>query len=144
MAKRRYDVIRQMIKEEQECEQLIIEHGNADKINEWRRVYVRRIRDRLKKIDSEFPDPLAKSLTEDWRGHIDKEYGESGYHYRIFKSADPDDWTDEDIEEYIMSEVGYGRINSPYDCTGRRFTRWCSWSKTPAGIVMIHAWGLDV
>ena len=140
MSKRRYDKVRDMIFDEMDLEEVLL----PNKINDFRKINVRKIRNELKRIDREFPDPLEKPITEGWRCYIDKKYGESGYHYRIFKSADPDDWTDEDIEEYIMSEVGYGHINSPYDCTGRLFTRWCSWSKTPAGIVMIHAWGLDV
>lgn len=140
---RRYERIRNMMDLERKYEQLIMEHGDPSKINDWRRMYVREIRDELKKINREYRDPLEKPMSEGWRGQIDYEYGESGYHYRIL-ATNPEEWTDEEIEEYIMSEVGYGSIHSPYDCTGLRFTRWCSWSKQPCGIVMIHAWGLDV
>lgn len=146
MGKRRYDDLRKDIELANEIEQYIRTNSPAteEQINGWRKKEIRRIRDKIARIDREFPDPLEKPLTERWRGAIDEDYGESGYDYRIFPTENPDDWTDKDIDEYIMCEVGYPPINSPYDCTGRRFTMWTSWSRQPIGIVMIHAWGLDV
>ena len=53
------------------------------------------------------------------------------------------DLTDEEIEELVedMRMV----INSPYDCTGQRFTRYISTHRNPNGLVsFVHAMGLDV
>lgn len=146
MGKRRYDDLRKDIELANEIEQYIRTNSPAteEQINGWRKKEIRRIRDKIAQIDREFPDPLEKPLTERWRGTIDEDCGESGYDYRILPTENPDDWTDDDIDEYIMCEVGYPPINSPYDCTGKRFTMWTSWSRQPIGIVMIHAWGLDV
>ena len=141
---RRYEKVKFLIELEKEDERIIREHGDADKINEWRKKYVRKIRDELKRIDRIYQDPLEKPITEKWRTQVDDEYGEDGKDYRILVVENPDDWTDEEIKEYIMEEVGYPPINSPYDCTGKRFTAWTSWSRQPVGIVMIHSWGLDV
>lgn len=141
---RRYERIKSMMDINKECEKLIREHEGGKNIHEWRKKYVREIRDELKRIDRNFTDPLEKPLTEKWRTQVDDEYGEDGKDYRILVVENPDDWTDEEIKEYIMEEVGYPPINSPYDCTGKRFTAWTSWSKQPVGIVMIHSFGLDV
>lgn len=141
---RRYEHIKFLMELEAIDEEFLRTNGYADRINDWRRKHVRQIRDEIRRIDNEFPDRYGKPITEGWRGQIDPEYGESGKTYRIMPVENPDDWTDEEIEDFIMSEVGYGPINSPYDCTGQRFTAWTSWSRQPCGIVMIHAWGLDV
>lgn len=87
-------------------------------------------------------DPLAVPLSEGWRSFND---GETGTDYRLLPDNPDDPYTDDQIREYIEdSDVYYGRINSPYDCTGRRFTRWIDWKRTPAGIVLLHSWGLDI
>ena len=145
MSKSRYDKIRKEIELNLEIEALIRERNvPADKINEWRRKYIGEIRRELARIDREFPDPLEKPMTEGWRSLMDDECGEEGYDFRILPVKNPDDWEDEEIEEYILNKVGYPPINSPYDCTGKRFTMWVNWKRQPAGIVMIHRWGLDV
>lgn len=146
MGKARYDDLRKDIELASEIEKYFRANSPAteEQINKWRGREIRRIRDKIAKIDWEFPDPLEKPLTERWRGIMDDECGEFGYDYRIFPTENPDDWTDDDIEEYIRCEVGYPPINSPYDCTGRRFTMWTNWSRQPIGIVMVHRWGLDV
>ena len=142
--RQRYSQVVKMIALEKEMEKLIAEHGNPAMINDYRRSYVREIRAELKRIDRLFPDPLEKPLTKAWRTRVDTEYGEDGTDYRILLVDDPTDWSDDEIEEYIMDAVGYPPINSPYDCTGKRFTAWTSWSRQPVGIVMKHGWGLDV
>ena len=102
------------------------------------------IRKCLREIDRDFPDPLAKSIREGWRSIYEDKFGESGTDFRIMPVEDGDDWTDEEIEEYIMDEVGCPPINSPYDCTGKKFTWYVDFKRTPAGIVMIHSWSVDV
>lgn len=143
MSKPRYDSIRKEIELVREMERYIRSNAvcNEREIHDWRRKVIREIREKLARIDRDFPDPLVKPITEDWRRVYSDEYGEDGYDFRILKA---EGWTDEEIEDYIMSEVGYPPICSPYDCTGKRFTSWTSWSKQPCGIVMIHSFGLDV
>lgn len=145
MSKRRYDDLRKEIELSKRMERFLREQSvPEEQINLWKKKRVRQIRDKIAKIDREFRDPLEKPMYEGWRTVCRDEYGEDGYDYRILQAGDPADWTDEEIEEYIMCEVGYPPINSPYDCTGKRFTAWTSWSRQPIGIVMIHSWGLDV
>ena len=145
MSRCRYDKIRKEIELNREIEALIRERNVPEyKIHEWRKKYIGEIRRELAWIDRQFPDPLAKPMSDGWRGLMDDECGENGYDFRILPVEDADKWSDEAIEEYIMCEVGYPPICSPYDCTGKRFTMWTSWKKVPAGIVMIHRWGLDV
>ena len=144
MSRRRYDDLRKEIELSKSMEHYLREHSfSEEQINHWKRETTRQIRDKIAKIDREFRDPLEKPLYEGWRTVCHDEYGEDGYDYRILP-VNPADWTDDEIEEYIMCEVGYPPINSPYDCTGKRFTAWTSWSRQPIGIVMIHSWGLDV
>lgn len=86
-------------------------------------------------------DPLAESIRGSWRTHMDAD-GEYGYDYTIIPDRGE---TDEEIKEFMYdSPVYLGRSNSPYDCTGKAFTRWWSFKRTPAGIALIHAWGIDV
>ena len=142
----RYDRIKDLYDIFREIEKIVASHEpkNPERAMEIRKKYRTEIREELKKINRYYIDPLEKPLTDGWRHQIDEEYGEDGTDYRILPVENADDWTDEEIEDYIMSEVGYPPINSPYDCTGKRFTAWTSWKKQPAGIIMIHHWGLDV
>lgn len=88
-------------------------------------------------------DPLARPISEGWRCY--SRDGIEGYHYMIMPDIPADPWTDDEIRDYIEnSPVYYGHINSPYDCTGKRHTQWCYFNRTPAGIVLIHAWGTDI
>ena len=145
MGRRRYDDLRIEIELGKSMERFLREQSVPEgQINLWKKKRVREIRDKIAKIDREFRDPLEKPLTDGWRTVYSNEYGEGGYDFRILQVGNPADWTDEEIEEYIMCEVGYPPICSPYDCTGKRFTSWVSWSRQPVGIVMIHNWGLDV
>lgn len=103
---------------------------------------IRELRESIKHYYENHPDPLAKPMTGNCWRTIASEDGESGYDFRISKEAL--DWEDLEIEETMEDQVGCSPINSPYDCTGRRFTAWTHFSRTPAGVVMIHHWGLDV
>lgn len=144
--KARYERLKSLMDMEKRTTKFAIEHNYHDDVPGIHKEYAKDIRDYLEQIDREYPDCIAKPITEAWRTIIDDpdDIALSGYHYRIFKTDTPDEWTDDEIEEYIMDEVGYPPIYSPYDCTGKRFTRWCSWSRQPIGIVMIHAWGTDL
>lgn len=87
-----------------------------------------------------FHDPLAKPLTEASRTRQDPNDWESMTEYGI----DPglSDYTDDELREFFEEQEIC--ILSPYDCTGKVFTRWISWSRTPAGVAFIHRKGLDV
>lgn len=90
------------------------------------------------------PDPLAVPLLFAWRTFSD-DNGETGTDFRLLRDYPDDPWTDNEIREYIEDSPVYcGRISSPYDCTGQRFTRWISFSRTPAGIALFHHWGTDI
>lgn len=143
---RRYEELKSMYEVEKRMSELMREKGYPDKVRYIHAEYASQRHEYLRKIDQNHIDQLMKPITDGWRTviHDPDDIALSGCHYRILKVEDPDDWTDEEIEEYIMDEVGYPPICSPYDCTGRRFTRWCSFSRQPVGIVMIHAWGTDL
>ena len=141
----RYDKYKDLKKRETAmCK--ILEEMEPDTIHEVRKMFREWMRDALREANKYIEDPIAKPITKAWRRIVPEpeRIDISGYDYRILVSEDPDDWTDEEIEEYIMDEVGYPPICEPWDCTGKRFTRWCSWSRQPIGIVMIHAWGTDL
>ena len=51
---------------------------------------------------------------------------------------------DETIDEWINDYI-WRTINSPYDCTGKLFTRWISWHRNPCGrISFVHHLGIDI
>ena len=145
MGKRRYDDLRNEILLTRRLEQILRDRNlTGNEIEMWKMDRKRYLRKRILKINIDFPDPLAKPVTEEWRT-VYNECGEGGKDYMILPYTSGNrEWSDDDIKEYIMSQVGYPPIYSPYDCTGKRFTEWVSWSRQPVGIVMIHSWGVDV
>lgn len=143
---RRYEELKSMYDHEKSMSEFLKECGHADKIRHVHADYALQRHEYIRKIDRNYTDQLMKPITEEWRTIVDdpEDIALSGYDYRIFRTETPDEWTDDEIEEFIMDEVGYPPICSPYDCTGRRFTSWVSWSRQPVGIVMIHRWGTDL
>ena len=103
-------------------------------------IVIRKTRDRIAELQAKQSDPLAKPITVDWR-HAYEFEGESGYDYVILTE---DNSTDEELDEWFDDFVAYPPINSPYDCTGKRFTWGKHIQRTPAGIVVIHRWSLDI
>ena len=99
-------------------------------------------REQLHRINSHRVDPLEKPLTKEFRVRYDED-GEGCKEYGILPE-DGTETTDDEIREYIKDYIELPPINSPYDCTGKRFTRWVDYKRTPAGIVIIHATGLDI
>lgn len=102
--------------------------------------WIKRKRSEIRSINNYYVDPLEKSMKDEWRHRYDED-GEGGVDYAFFEDCGE---TDEEVEDFIMYSVGYPEINSPYDCTGRRFTYGVDWKRMHGGIVMIHRWGLDV
>ena len=108
-------------------------HVDASKV-------VRKIREKIARIDAKKEDPLRHSMREEWR-HLYDEDGEGGYDFAIL----PDNGeTEEELYEQVMFEVGFAPITSPYDCTGKRFTAWVDIKRVPDGVAVVHRWGLDV
>lgn len=101
---------------------------------------IRDYRNKIHSINLMMADPLEKSMRDEWRHRIDED-GECGTDYACMKD---DGETDEEIQDFIDSEVGYPPINSPYDCTGKPFTMYTNWKRAHGMIIMIHRWGLDV
>ena len=102
---------------------------------------IRYLREKIAGLQSKLVDELEKPITEEWRHIYMDEIGESGRYYAIL----PDEGeTDDELSEWFDQCVAYPPINSPYDCTGKRFTWLKHIKRTPAGIVVIHGWALDV
>lgn len=99
-------------------------------------------REQLHRINSHRVDPLEKPLTKEFRTRYDED-GDGCKEYGILPE-DGTETTDDEIREYIKDYIELPPINSPYDCTGKHFTRWVDFKRTPAGIVIIHSIGLDV
>ena len=128
-----------------EMKELVMKHSTITNPVERQKSLQRLIhshREDLHRINSRRVDPLEKPLTEEFRVRYDED-GEGSIEYGILPE-DGTETTDEEIREYIRDYVELPEINSPYDCTGKRFTRWVDYKRTPAGIVIIHAIGLDV
>ena len=123
-----------------ELMQMILKDYKGDKSDPKFVRWIKRHRDEIHSINAYFVDPLGKPMTDDWR-HRYNEDGEGGVDYILVKDCGE---TDEEIEDFVMCTVGYPPINSPYDCTGRRFTWGIDWKRTPSGIAIVHRWGLDV
>lgn len=102
--------------------------------------FIKEKRREIHRINRYREDPLAKSMREDWR-HVCDEDGEGGYDFCLMSD---DGETEDEIREMAEDAVGYPPICSPYDCTGKRFTRWITVKRVPAGFAVIHSWGLDV
>ena len=89
-------------------------------------------------------DPFSKPLADAWRTRSN-DNGETGTDYRILREDPNDPWTDEELTEYMHdSEVYYGRGRHDFDCSGERFTYSWTYTRTPAGIVLLHHWGTDI
>lgn len=97
-------------------------------------------------------DPLATSIRDHtwrdfwlcgkdpWRRVFRKDNYESWYEYVIM--PDFEEESDEELQRSIEElEV---HICSPYDCTGKPFTRFIHWKRTKAGVVIIRHMSVDV
>jgi len=95
----------------------------------------------LRSYYDEHFDPLRQSMQSAPRYHCEDvleayvtEYG--------FLPAWTVDASDEEIDDYVDSLRM--EIHSPYDCTGKRFTHYINWKRTPAGVAYVHESGLDL
>lgn len=139
--------IREQIKEQYEIlhciKKNLLELGFPTKGLEWKKAegVVGKYRDRIKELQARITDPIAKPITADWRSGYDSELGESGYDYVIIPDCDD---TDDELSDWFDCCIAYPPIFSPYDCTGKRFTSGKHIRRTPAGVVVIHRWSLDI
>lgn len=87
-------------------------------------------------------DPLAKPMTDGWRHILDRDgIDAEGRDYRIIPEDPDHPMTDEQIAEYLYeSEVYCGPSRYDFDCTGERLTWGWHYTRTPAGIAIIHEW----
>lgn len=88
------------------------------------------------------PDPLARPLTKGWRSVLDHDgIDASGKDFRLLPEDPDDPWTDDEITEYVHdSEVYCGPSRYDFDCTGEKLTWGWHYTRTPAGIAIIHEW----
>lgn len=98
--------------------------------------YKRKYRSELREQQKD--DPLAVSFRDGRKLVRYSDDGESMTEYQML----PGEWTDEELDNLANEE--WITINSPYDCTGHRFTWRIDFVRTPAGVVYIHGTGLDV
>ena len=95
----------------------------------------------LKKVYGKRPARVIPPLIDEERiGDVDGEY----FTLYGFLPERFNDWEDDEIREYL-DEYMVEEIRSPYDCTGKRFTRWYTFHRNPCGrISCIHRMGIDV
>lgn len=97
-------------------------------------------------------DPLEKSL----RDHKWKDFwfcGEDPWR-RAYKEDDCESWDEyvimpdfeEESDEEMQANIDELRVTfySPYDCTGKPFSRYIHWKRTKAGVVIIRHMSIDV
>ena len=96
----------------------------------------------VKTVFKQRPALLLPSLSDEPRVGNCSEDGETFTEYG-FLPEKCNTWSDEEIEERIDDMREY--VNSPYDCSGQRFTMWITWHRNPGGRVsFVHRLGIDV
>lgn len=97
-----------------------------------------------KSFNRGIPKPVESLLSKS-RVRYDDDYPEGWKEYGFIPFHTTEDWSDDEIEEYLDECVKMPYINSPYDCTGQAFTFGIEWHRNPSGLVsFIHRVGLDV
>lgn len=133
--------IREQLRDQYDFLNWIKENAGKNADREAKKIIIGKIRGRIAELQEKLTDDLEKPITEEWRHIYGNEMGEFGYYYAIF----PDEGeTDDELSEWFDSCIAYPPINSPYDCTGKRFTSMKHIRRTKAGIVVIHGWNLDI
>ena len=100
---------------------------------------VKYMRNEVHKLESG-TDPLETPICKGWRFHCSDD-GNYAYDYRVY----PDNGeSEEEIRKMAEYEVGYGKINSPYDCTGKPFDIYFGVSRVPMGFAVVHCWSVDI
>lgn len=95
----------------------------------------------LKKLNKQKPAAPMLSLMDDLHVHYDDNY-ESWYEYGFY---DPEDYSDDELDDLLRQELGREYIWTPYDCTGQAFTSWIHWHRCPNGMIsVVHRVCLDV
>ena len=101
---------------------------------------VKFLRGQIHAMDRGWRDPLETPVCENWRSYCNPD-GAYAYDYRIYPDSGE---TEEEIRQKAMCEVGYGKINSPYDCTGKPFDVYYGVNRVPMGFAVVHCWSVDI
>ena len=111
-----------------------------DAIEKFYRDRIHEIRSEIRRVNDEKKDPLRDSLLTGTRRAVSS--GTDMSDGPIFFWIEPwPDMPDEDCLELIEDETC--RCHSPYDCSGEAFTRYFTYTRTPVGVVFIHAIDYD-
>lgn len=95
----------------------------------------------LRKIYNQGVPQAPTSLCDDLRIRYDED-GEGWKEYGFF---DPEDYSDEEINERLYETIGRPYQWREYDCTGQAFTYWIHWHRCPNGMIsVVHRVCLDV
>lgn len=84
-------------------------------------------------------DPLLFPLTKESRIHYPKDDYESWTEYGIYEDKG---YSYEELKEFFDEQ--YVDVRCDYSPTGRPYTRYIHWKRTPIGIAYAIHWGLDV
>ena len=97
----------------------------------------------LRRVYNQKPKREITSLMDDERIG---DFSEDGEYFCVYGFL-PEfcgNFTDDEIKEYL-DEYMRETFNSPYDCTGWRFTLWIDFHRNPCGrISYVHRMGIDV
>ena len=93
------------------------------------------VRAEMKKVR----DPLLFPLTKESRVHYPKDDYESWTEYGIMEDKG---YSYETLKEFFDDQ--YVDVRCDYSPTGKPFTRYIHWKRTPVGIAYAIHWGLDV
>lgn len=94
-----------------------------------------KVRASMKKIS----DPIMFPLTRESRIHYPKDDYESWTEYGIMEDKG---WSYQTLKEYF--DDMYVDVRCDYSPTGRPYTHYIHWKRTPVGIAYVIYWGLDV
>lgn len=93
------------------------------------------VRASMKKIS----DPIMFPLTKESRIHYPREDGESWTEYGIMEDKG---YSYQELKEFWDDQ--YVTTGCAWSPSGRPFTRYIHWKRTPVGIAYAIYWGLDV
>lgn len=95
----------------------------------------------LKKLMKQTPSKPIVSLMDEPRVH----YSENGESVTEYGWVDPENCTDEEIQEYFDDQRRYVHWPAQWDCSGQLFTVCIDWKRNPNGMVSyVHRMALDV
>lgn len=95
----------------------------------------------LKKLMKQKPSKPIVSLMYEPRVR----YSEDGESVTEYGWVDPEDYTDEEIQEYFDEQWKHVNWPAQWDCSGQLFTVCIDWHRNPNGMISyVHHMALDV